>query len=174
MRLPYYGFTLFLWRCREFFFKNKWGLLTKGHQFSLTTFQETPQILLFITWQKVVLSYEAIHAIAQFCVMKNGANSKQAANWYWKLLWQKSYFCKPSLLLFHLSYCLHLKDLNTSVGFCEVWKKHKIDKRQHTYNMTLWHVCITIARNATMCSLHYHCWVPSIYIACTFLAVLTL
>ena len=30
--------------------------------------------------KKGVLLYEAIHAIAQFCVMKTGANSKQAAN----------------------------------------------------------------------------------------------
>jgi hypothetical protein len=30
--------------------------------------------------KKGVLSYEAIHAIAQYCVMKNGVNSKQAAN----------------------------------------------------------------------------------------------
>jgi len=54
--------------------------LTQGRQLSLTTFRETLQILLFIIWQKGVLSYEEIHAIAQFCVMKNGANSKQAAN----------------------------------------------------------------------------------------------
>jgi hypothetical protein len=73
-------------KMQRIFFKHRWCLLTKGHQLSLTTFQETPQILLFIIWQKGVLSYEAIHSIAQFCVMKNGTNSKWAANWYWKLL----------------------------------------------------------------------------------------
>jgi hypothetical protein len=71
----------------RFFFLNRWCLLTQGHQLSLTTFQETSHILLFIIWQKCVLSYEVIHAIAQFYVMKNDANSQQATNWYWKRLW---------------------------------------------------------------------------------------
>ena len=90
--LVLYMFTI-LWlpflyvKMHTFFFKNRLWLLTQGHQLSLATFWETPQILLFIIWQKSALSYETIHATAQFCVMKNGANSKQAANWYWKRLW---------------------------------------------------------------------------------------
>jgi hypothetical protein len=46
------------------FFLNRWCILTQGHQLSLITFQETPQILLFITCQKSVKSYEGIHDIA--------------------------------------------------------------------------------------------------------------